>query len=74
MTVLTKKKITVLFKVICLHSDDVCVRVTTVVFCQPIDPLEVAVVTPAAMKEVVFEGGPAPWVLDSSRYYRSGKL
>ena len=40
---------------------------------QAIDPEEVAVVTVAASKEVIFEGGPQPWVVDPSGYYEKGK-
>ena len=34
----------------------------------PVDPEVVAVVTLGSSKDFVFEGGPAPWVLDRSRY------
>jgi len=30
-------------------------------------------VTLGASKEVVFEGGPLPWILDASRYSQSGE-
>ena len=35
---------------------------------QPVDPEEVAVVAVGSSKEVIFHGGPQPWVLDSSKY------
>ena len=41
---------------------------------RPIDPEAVAVVTLGASKTVVFEGGPAAWVLDPSRYKDSCKI
>uniref|UniRef100_A0A8C9LAN5 Nucleoporin 210 like n=1 Tax=Pavo cristatus TaxID=9049 RepID=A0A8C9LAN5_PAVCR len=34
-----------------------------------VNPVEVAVVTWRAAKEVVFEGGPGPWVLEPSRFF-----
>ncbi|KAK3608986.1 hypothetical protein CHS0354_020538 [Potamilus streckersoni] len=36
---------------------------------QPIDPEKEALVTVGASKEVIFYGGPEPWVLDSSKYF-----
>ncbi|WAR01840.1 PO210-like protein, partial [Mya arenaria] len=36
----------------------------------PIDPEKEAVVTLGSSKEVVFSGGPQPWVLDSSKYFQ----
>ena len=41
---------------------------------QAFDPADVAVVTLGSSKEVIFEGGPLPWILDSSRYSQSGRL
>ncbi len=41
---------------------------------RPVDPEAVAVVTLGASKTVVFEGGPAAWVLDPSRYRDSCKI
>ncbi len=35
---------------------------------QPIDPEDIAVVAVGSSKEVVFHGGPQPWVLDSSKF------
>jgi nuclear pore complex protein Nup210 len=32
------------------------------------------VVTMGSSKEVVFEGGPQPWVLDPSKYLQTSKL
>jgi len=37
---------------------------------QPVDPEQEAVVTLGSSKEVVFSGGPQPWVLDSSKYFQ----
>ncbi|XP_064601442.1 nuclear pore membrane glycoprotein 210-like [Liolophura sinensis] len=37
---------------------------------QPVDPEEVAVVAVGSSKEVLFEGGPLPWVLDPSQYFQ----
>ncbi|KAL3841492.1 hypothetical protein ACJMK2_019630 [Sinanodonta woodiana] len=36
---------------------------------KPIDPEEEALVTVGASAEVIFYGGPQPWVLDSSKYF-----
>ncbi|CAC5367420.1 NUP210 [Mytilus coruscus] len=36
----------------------------------PIDPEKEAVVTIGSLKEVIFTGGPQPWVLDTSKYYQ----
>lgn len=41
---------------------------------QAVDPVEIAVVTIGSSKEVVFEGGPQPWVLDQSKYLQTSKL
>ena len=35
---------------------------------RPVDPEVIAVVTLGSSKNFVFEGGPAPWVLDQSRF------
>ncbi len=40
---------------------------------QPIDPEDIAVVAVGSSKEVVFNGGPQPWVLDSSKYSQKCK-
>ena len=40
----------------------------------PVDPETVAVVTLGSSKDFLFEGGPAPWVLDRSKYYEQCKL
>eukprot|EP00731_Ephydatia_muelleri_P025275 Em0017g358a len=40
----------------------------------PIDPEVVAVLTLGSSKNFVFEGGPAPWVLDRSKYYEELSL
>ncbi len=39
---------------------------------QPIDPEDIAVVTVGASKEVVFKGGPQPWIVDQSKYFQKG--
>lgn len=39
-------------------------------FSQPIDPEKEAVVTIGSLKEVIFTGGPQPWVLDTSKYFQ----
>ncbi|XP_063400570.1 nuclear pore membrane glycoprotein 210-like [Mytilus trossulus] len=36
----------------------------------PIDPEKEAVVTIGSLKEVIFTGGPQPWVLDTSKYFQ----
>ncbi|XP_071099780.1 nuclear pore membrane glycoprotein 210-like isoform X2 [Haliotis cracherodii] len=38
---------------------------------KPIDPEKEAVIAVATSKEVVFQGGPQPWVLDSSQYFQT---
>ncbi len=40
---------------------------------RPLDPETVAVVTLGSSKTVVFEGGPAAWVLDPSQFNRTCK-
>ncbi|KAH3884153.1 hypothetical protein DPMN_008125 [Dreissena polymorpha] len=40
---------------------------------QPVDPDKEAVVALGSSKEVVFSGGPQPWVLDSSKYFQISK-
>ncbi|XP_014675942.1 PREDICTED: nuclear pore membrane glycoprotein 210-like [Priapulus caudatus] len=40
----------------------------------PLDPEQVAVVAVGSSKQVVFEGGPQPWVLDPAGFYRHLKL
>ncbi|XP_052218938.1 nuclear pore membrane glycoprotein 210-like isoform X2 [Dreissena polymorpha] len=37
---------------------------------EPVDPDKEAVVALGSSKEVVFSGGPQPWVLDSSKYFQ----
>lgn len=49
------------------------VTIATYPVLRPIDPEEVAVVTLGSSKTVLFEGGPSPWVLDPSQYYRTCK-
>lgn len=41
---------------------------------QPINPVKEAVVTVGSLKEVIFNGGPQPWVLDTSKYFQISKL
>uniref|UniRef100_A0A8C9WHE5 Nucleoporin 210 n=1 Tax=Scleropages formosus TaxID=113540 RepID=A0A8C9WHE5_SCLFO len=36
-----------------------------------IDPVSVAVVTLASSKDMLFEGGPKPWVLEPSKFFRN---
>ena len=38
-----------------------------------IDPEEFALVTIGSSKTFIFEGGPSPWVLDPSKYFRKCK-
>ena len=38
---------------------------------QAVDPDDYALVTKAASRELLFEGGPQPWVLDPSTYYET---
>ena len=38
---------------------------------QAVDPDEYALVTKAASRELLFEGGPQPWVLDPSTYFET---
>ena len=40
-------------------------------FLQPVDPEYQAVVAIASSKDVVFQGGPQPWVLDSSKFFHT---
>lgn len=35
------------------------------------DPEELALVAPASQREIVFEGGPQPWILDPSHYFQT---
>ena len=39
-----------------------------------VDPDEVTVVSLASSKEVVFSGGPQPWILDPSKYSQTRKF
>ncbi|XP_053384665.1 nuclear pore membrane glycoprotein 210-like [Mercenaria mercenaria] len=36
----------------------------------PVDPEVESVITVGASKEVIFSGGPQPWILDSSKYFQ----
>eukprot|EP00058_Branchiostoma_floridae_P022277 XP_002607767.1 hypothetical protein BRAFLDRAFT_82784 [Branchiostoma floridae] len=36
---------------------------------KPVDPEDIAVVAIGSSKDVVFQGGPLPWVLDTSKYH-----
>lgn len=38
-------------------------------FWQAIDPVSVAVVTLGSSKDMLFEGGPRPWVLEPSKFF-----
>lgn len=38
---------------------------------QAVDPPSVAVVTLGSSKEMLFEGGPRPWVLEPSKFFRN---
>ncbi|XP_021353376.1 nuclear pore membrane glycoprotein 210-like isoform X2 [Mizuhopecten yessoensis] len=38
---------------------------------QAVDPEKEAVVAVGSLKEVVFRGGPQPWVIDSSKYFQN---
>lgn len=40
-------------------------------FLQAVDPSSVAVVTLGSSKEMLFEGGPRPWVLEPSKFFRN---
>lgn len=40
---------------------------------RPVDPLSIAVVTLGSSKKVLIEGGPSPWVLDPSQFFKSRK-
>ncbi|KAK3103291.1 hypothetical protein FSP39_018237 [Pinctada imbricata] len=41
---------------------------------EPIDPEKESVIAVGSMKELVFHGGPQPWVLDTSQYIRLCKM
>ncbi|XP_077930763.1 nuclear pore membrane glycoprotein 210 isoform X3 [Halichoerus grypus] len=38
---------------------------------KPVDPSSVALVTLGSSKEMLFEGGPKPWVLEPSKFFRN---
>ncbi|XP_058422644.1 nuclear pore membrane glycoprotein 210-like isoform X2 [Diceros bicornis minor] len=38
---------------------------------KPVDPSSVALVTLGSSKEMLFEGGPGPWVLEPSKFFRN---
>lgn len=38
-----------------------------------LDPVEVAVVSLCSTKNLMLEGGPLPWIVDTSGYYEEGK-
>lgn len=38
-------------------------------YLQALNPVEVALVTWQSVKEMVFEGGPRPWILEPSRFF-----
>ena len=58
----------------CVYWDDIPLNLYVCLFLQPLDPEQVAVVTLSASKEIIFEGGPQPWVLDPNRYYQEGSV
>lgn len=39
---------------------------------QAADPTDFSVIAIGSMREIIFKGGPAPWVLDSSQYFAKG--
>ena len=39
---------------------------------QPADPTESTVLAPGSSRDLVFKGGPQPWVLDPSQYFEQG--
>lgn len=64
----------VLFITVCFLFIIISLSFVDVFFaCQPVDPEKVAVVAVGSSKEVLFEGGPLPWVLDPSRYFQDCK-
>uniref|UniRef100_A0A667Z6W6 Nucleoporin 210 n=1 Tax=Myripristis murdjan TaxID=586833 RepID=A0A667Z6W6_9TELE len=40
---------------------------------RPVDPVSVALVTLGSSKDMLFEGGPKPWILEPSKFFRSLK-
>lgn len=40
----------------------------------PVDPEIIAVVTLGASKLFIFEGGPSPWILDRSKFFKNSML
>ncbi|XP_048212293.1 nuclear pore membrane glycoprotein 210 [Perognathus longimembris pacificus] len=48
-------------------------RITIAAFLplKAVDPVSVSVVTLGSSKEMLFEGGPQPWVLEPSKYFRN---
>jgi len=46
--------------------------ISHVVMFQAFDPAEVAVVSFGSSRDIIFEGGPQPWILDPSKYFQSG--
>ena len=66
-------KITVTYK----HGDIFLQAVVTIAaypVLRPVDPEVVAVVTLGSSKNFVFEGGPAPWILDQTRFEEKCEL
>ncbi|XP_052800976.1 nuclear pore membrane glycoprotein 210-like [Mya arenaria] len=63
----TKVKVTYSHGKVILDSS---ITIATYEPLEPIDPEKEAVVTLGSSKEVVFSGGPQPWVLDSSKYFQ----
>ena len=62
----TKVTITYTHQEILLEASVVIAAYTLLV---AIDPENIAVLTLGSSKDLVFEGGPEPWVLDRSKYF-----
>ena len=59
------------------HNDVYLEAVITIAAYPPLvvmDPENIAIVTLGSSKNFVFEGGPAPWVLDRSKFYERCEL
>lgn len=41
---------------------------------QVLDPRQTALVTLGSVKNLLLEGGPLPWILDTSSYYEIGEV
>ena len=40
---------------------------------QVLDPVDIGVVSLCSTKNLMLEGGPLPWIIDTSGYYEEGK-